>query len=576
MSDIAVWAPLATCVQLQTASGERLAMRSDAGWWHDSSHYRGEYLLVVDGAALPDPRSAHQPAGVPGPSATIDHGAFVWSDQAWRGCPLEDAVIYEIHVPTFSDAGTFDGAIDHLDHLVDLGVTAVEVMPVATFPGTRGWGYDGVLIFAPHHAFGGPDGLKRFVDAAHRRGLAVVLDVVYNHFGPSGNHLGQFGPYFTDKYSTPWGEAVNLDDSASNEVRSYFIANALQWIRDYHIDGLRLDAVHALHDESAIPFLEQLAAAVHAVGTLADRDVWVIAESDLNDPRLVDDVAVGGLGLDAAWSDDFHHAVHAVLAEDRSGYYSDFGSLADLAKALERVFVFDGIFSPLRNRDHGRPVGDLPRHHFIGFTQNHDQIGNRAVGERLAHLIGFRRAQIAAALLLTAPYVPLLFQGEEWASSSPFQYMTDHSDADLAEAIRSGRAKEFATLGWDPSELPDPQDVATLDRSRLAWDELDGSGYAEMLDWYRSLLRLRRTEPDLRDASPEATCTQFDEEGRWMVVVRGSFEMIFSLAAMPVVVPLSRASREIVLSNDPDGVVLADDSVELLPDGVVVLCRTPG
>ena len=495
-----MWAPRPSTVALAPAGGRPCPLeRDEGGWWWSSEAVVGEYRIVVDGEPLPDPRSPWQPAGVDGPSCTVDHAAFRWTDGSWRGRPLGGAVLYELHVGTFTPTGTFDAAIDRLDHLCDLGVDAVELMPVAEFPGRRGWGYDGVLLYAPHHAYGGPDGLKRLVDACHERGLAVVLDVVYNHLGPSGNHLGRFGPYFTDRHRTPWGDAMNLDGEDSDDVRRFLIDNAVGWIRDYHVDGLRLDAVHALVDQSATHVVEQLTAEVHDQARASGRQVWVIAESDLNDPRLVRSVDAGGLGVDAAWSDDFHHALHAAVTGERDGYYAGFGRVSALARSLTDVFVHDGRFSPHRRRHHGRPVGATRRDRFVGYSQNHDQVGNRARGERLVHLSGRGPARIAAALTLTAPFVPLLFQGEEWAASTPFLYFTDHSDAALGRAVAEGRRRELPAT--ESEEVPDPQAEATFLSSQLKWSERVHAGHAEMLQWYRTLIALRAQWPELSAGS---------------------------------------------------------------------------
>ena len=379
--------------------------------------------------------------------------------------------IYELHVGTFSPEGTFDGAAARLDHLVDLGVDVVELLPVAQFPGRHGWGYDGVDLYAPHDPYGGPDGLKRLVDACHARGLAVVIDVVYNHLGPAGNYLAEFGPYFTDRYTTPWGTAVNLDGPDSDPVRDFVVGNALMWVRDYHADGLRLDAIHAIVDTSAVHILEELRAQVEALAAELGRQVFLIAESDLNDPKIVHRPELGGYGIDAQWSDDFHHALHAVLTGERTGYYADFGSLDHLAKSLRQAYVYDGGYSPHRRRRHGRSPAGLPPTRFLGYLQNHDQVGNRATGERSSMLLSTGLLKVAAAIVLLGPFVPMLFQGEEWAASTPFLYFTDHDDPELGEAVSEGRRREFAAFGWSPEQVPDPQAPETFEASVLRWDE---------------------------------------------------------------------------------------------------------
>ncbi|HEX6349982.1 MAG TPA: malto-oligosyltrehalose trehalohydrolase [Candidatus Dormibacteraeota bacterium] len=487
-----VWAPRAHSLELEVG-GRRLAMTAgERGWYAGEAEapHGADYAYVVDGARLPDPRSPWQPEGVHGASRVYDHGRYEWHDQGWRCPPLRDLVLYELHVGTFSPAGTFDGVVERLDDLVELGVGAIELMPVAEFAGDRGWGYDGVDLWAPHHAYGGPEGLKRLVDAAHGRGLAVVLDVVYNHLGPEGNYLARFGPYFTDRYSTPWGDAVNFDGRDSGPVRDFCIENAQMWLRDYHVDGLRLDAVHAIFDRSAVHILEEL-----RQRTPDDR--FLVAESDLNDPRLVNPVERGGYGLDAQWADDVHHAIHAQLTGERAGYYRDFVSAEQLAKALRRAYVYDGLHSEHRGRRHGREHA-LGGEKFVVFSQNHDQVGNRARGERSAALMPPVRLKMAAALVLCGPFVPLLFMGEEWAASTPFQYFSSHTDPALARATTEGRVREFAAFGWRPEQVPDPQAEATMEASRLRWGERTEGVHAKLLDWYRSLLRMRRALPDLR------------------------------------------------------------------------------
>jgi maltooligosyltrehalose trehalohydrolase len=535
-----------------------------------------DYGFSIDGGPVrPDPRSAHQPHGVHGSSRVVDHGAFAWSgaDAAWRGADLPSAVLYELHVGTFSPAGTFAGAVEHLDHLVDLGVDAVELMPVVEFPGRRGWGYDGVDLWAPHHAHGGPDGLKALVDACHARGLGVLLDVVYNHLGPAGNHLAAFGPYFTDRYRTNWGEAVNLDGPGSDEVRAFIVDNALMWLRDYHVDGLRLDAVHALVDVSARHVLEQLADEVRALAVDRGRPLWLIAESDRNDPRYVRPPSHGGHGLDAAWADEWHHALHAVLTGERSGYYDEFGSVALLAKVLGQAWAFDGTYSPHRGRTHGRSPLDLPGSAFVVAAQNHDQVGNRAVGERLAALVTPGRLHVAAALLLTAPFVPLLFQGEEWGASTPFLYFTDHDDLALGRAVSEGRRREFAHFGWDPELVPDPQAVSTFERSVLRWDEMASPGHAELLAWHRSLIALRKAHPDLATAPAGSPSVSYDEDAGWLVVRRGALTVAVNLGLTPRAVPVPDPGR-VLLASSP-AIALTPDAVLLPPDTVAIVEAAP-
>ncbi|HUR17308.1 MAG TPA: malto-oligosyltrehalose trehalohydrolase [Acidimicrobiales bacterium] len=571
MTTFRVWAPAAATVEL-AHDGRRRAMAPAGGGWYCvdvASGAGADYSFVLDGRdPVPDPRSPWQPAGPHGPSRHVDHEAFAWSDAAWRGIHLPSAVIYELHVGTFTREGTFEAVISKLDHLVDLGIDAVELLPVAEFPGNRGWGYDGVDLFAPHHSYGGPDGLKRLVDACHSRGLAVVMDVVYNHLGPAGNYLSTFGPYFTDRYSTPWGPAVNLDGAGSDEVRQFFVDNAVLWLRDYHFDGLRIDAVHGFVDTSAVHFLEQLGLRVEQLAASLGRSIFLIAESDLNDPRVVNRREVGGYAMDAQWSDDFHHALHALLTGESDGYYRDFGTLAQLATSLEAAYVYAGGYSAYRDRRHGRPVGDLPAHRFVGYLQNHDQVGNRAVGERSSALLSAGRMKVAAALVLAAPFVPMLFQGEEWGATTPFQYFTDHDDAELGRAVSEGRRREFAGFGWDPDEVPDPQHPETFERSKLDWGELDRHDHKELLSWYRRLIRLRRDEPALRSGTFDGINVSFDEQARWMIVDRGRLATACNLGTEAIRLPVP---GEIALSSDSG--VRAEDGQLVLPADTVAFVR---
>jgi maltooligosyltrehalose trehalohydrolase len=572
MQRFCVWAPKAKRVRVE-ADGQLYGMESeDDGWWvaEVSPPPAGsEYAFYVDkeDLALPDPRSMRQPHGVHGASQVVDLTAFAWSDAGWQAPPLKSGVVYELHVGTFTPEGTLDAARGKLDWLRELGVTHVQLMPVAAFPGKQGWGYDGVDLFAVHEPYGGPEALQRFVDACHAQGMAVLMDVVYNHLGPSGNYLGKFGPYFTKAHHTPWGEAVNLEGAGSHEVRRFFCDNARMWLRDYHCDGLRLDAVHAYTDRSAIHFMEQIGTEVRALEAETGQHYVVIAESDLNDPRVVTPQLAGGHGLDAQWSDDFHHALFAALTGERDGYYADFGSLCDLGKALREAFVFDGRYSACRDRVHGRPVRGLEGWRFLGYSQTHDQVGNRAKGERLAHLVSAGRAKIAAAMEMTAPFVPMIFQGEEWAASTPFQYFTDH-EPELGKLVSEGRRREFEAFGWDASEVPDPQAAETYERSKLRWEERTEGAHAEMVKWYRALLLLRKEMLELMDGDLRAVKVRWSEREQWFAMERGRVTVVFSLAPKPVIVDVP-AGAQVRLGSGCTAV--GDGTATLDPDGVVVV-----
>jgi maltooligosyltrehalose trehalohydrolase len=567
-----LWAPYASRLDV-SVNGESYAMVPTLeGCWEarvEAALPGMDYGFSIDGGELlPDPRSRWQTRGVHGPSRLLDSN-FRWTDDRWSPVPLASGIIYELHIGTFTTEGTYQAAVQKLGHLADLGITHIELMPIAEFPGPWGWGYDGVDLFAPYHHYGTPEDLKRFVNSCHEHGLTVLLDVVYNHFGPDGNYTNRFGPYSTDKYETPWGNSVNLDGPLSDGVRDFFFANAIMWLRDYHFDGLRLDAVHALIDNSAYHFLEELADRVKALEAELGRHLVLIAESDLNDPRLIRPHEIGGYGIDAQWADDFHHALHTVLTGERSGYYADFGALAQLAKALQHAYVYDGCFSVFRRRHHGRVPLGVPGRRFVVCTQNHDQIGNRARGERLSHLVSLANAKMAAALLMTSPFVPLIFQGEEWAASSPFLYFTQHENAELGRAVSEGRRKEFSAFGWRIDEVPDPQDPATFLKSKLNWDERERSEHAEMLEWYRALIRIRRFTPDLMDSDLKSVQVQFNETEGWLVMKRRRFAVTCNFGAEPRMVPAGEYG-EVLLANggefraDGDGILLAPHSIFIL------------
>ncbi len=521
-----VWAPFRHKVQVRLISPvERIAdmERDKRGYW--SAEIEGvepgaRYFFRLDGNLdRPDPASFDQPEGVHGPSRVLDPSIRA-SAVNWSGIPLRDYIFYELHVGAFTHEGTFDAVIPRLDSLKDLGITSIEIMPVAQFPGSRNWGYDGVYPFAVQNSYGGPEGLKRMVEACHQKGLCVTLDVVYNHFGPEGNYLRDYGPYFTGKYKTPWGDALNFDDAYSDEVGNYFIQNALFWFSFYNVDSLRLDAVHAIYDFSAIPFLRRLAEKTDEYGRRTGRQLYLIAESDLNDSRIIRPRQYWGYGLDSQWSDDFHHSLHVLLTGERKGYYSDFGSTTDLVTAMKDGYVYSGRYSEYRKRSHGNRSSDLPSEKFVVGAQNHDQVGNRMLGERLTSLVSFEALKLAAATVLLSPFTPLLFMGEEYGEEAPFLYFVSHSDPELMEAVRRGRKEEFSEF-IRHEEPPDPGAEETFLKTRLTWEKRNQGKHATLLRFYKKLIAMRRDNPALADRDRKNMRAEAFENRKIMVVKRG-------------------------------------------------------
>ena len=572
--EFTVWAPAAGSVDLLLPGrAHPMTAGADGQWRVTVAADRGStYAFSLDGGdPRPDPRGLRLPDGPHGWSQLHDPGEFAWTDAGWAGVALEGAVIYELHVGTFTDAGTLDAATERLDHLVDLGVGLVELMPLAPFPGARGWGYDGVAPYAVHEGYGGPAGLQRFVDAAHARGIGVCLDMVYNHLGPDGNYLGEFGPYLTDRHRTPWGSALNLDAPGSDPVRRWVLDNVHQWFADFHVDALRLDAVHELHDDRAEHLLEEMAREVDELSDRLGRPLWLIAETDRNDPRTVAPrgrgAATGGLGVHAQWADDVHHALHVALTGETQGYYADFADPGALAKVMRTPFFHDGTWSSFRGRCHGRPVdaASTPGWRFVAALQTHDQVGNRATGDRLSATLPAGLLACGAALLLTSPWTPMLFMGEEWGASTPWQYFTDHTDEALGEAVRQGRRAEFAAHGWDRDQVPDPQDPATFAVSRLDWSEPSYGDHARLLAWYRDLVRLRREREALRD--PRLDEVRTDHHSGLFVLHRGDHQVLVNLSAEPV---RADARGRVLLSWEP-GVEVDRGAVEVPVRSAVVV-----
>ncbi|MDB5104828.1 MAG: malto-oligosyltrehalose trehalohydrolase [Fibrobacteres bacterium] len=557
-----VWAPDLDRVILRLRTGLEVPLRKDGDGIH-SVLMQGispgtDYdFLLPDGTSAPDPASRWQPEGVTGPSRVVDHEAFFWRDRDWQAPPLGDFLFYEIHTGTFSPEGTFEGIIRRIPYLKDLGITALEIMPVAQFPGDRNWGYDGVFPFAVQNSYGGPDGLMRLVDACHRAGLAVALDVVYNHFGPEGNVHSRFGPVLTDRYQTAWGQAINFDGPGSDGVRELFLENALYWFRHFHVDALRLDAVHAYMDQGCRHILQEMSQRAEDLSKEVGRAVYLIGESDLNDVKLIQPRDRGGWGLDAVWGDDFHHSLHALLTGERSGYYGDFGTTASLAKAFREPHVYDGTYSPVRGRHFGNSARGFDGSRFVVCAQNHDQVGNRKLGERLATLAPKPALKLAALSVILSPYLPLLFMGEEFGETHPFLYFANHSDPPLLEAVREGRKAEFSHFGWTEAP-PDPFDIETFRQCRLDWGKPKKDGHREVLAFYKFLIRLRKEHPALQNRDPQAVEVHFDEARRFLSWERsgGGRRLKCLMNLSPEVIPLDDedlSGEWMVLSHSRSG-----------------------
>ena len=575
-----VWAPNAGTMTL-LADGRKMPMsRGENGWWHARHADLAadvDYGYLIDGAPtpVPDPRSRRQPGGVHGLSRTFDPGLYQWQDTHWVSPGLDGGAVYELHLGTFTPEGTLDAAIGKLDYLVDLGVRFVELLPVNAFNGTHNWGYDGVLWYAVQESYGGPEAYQRFVDAAHRAGLGVIQDVVYNHLGPSGNYLPLFGPYLTEGKANTWGDSINLDGPLSDTVREYIVDNVLMWFRDFHVDGLRLDAVHALHDERAVHILEDIAAATQNCAGELEKPLFLIAESDLNNPRLITAREANGVGLDAQWSDDFHHAAHTNLTGENGGYYADFDSLDALAKVLTEGFFHNGTFSSFRGRSHGRPIDKdtVSARQLVAAIQNHDQIGNRAAGDRLSASLTYPQLALAAVLNLTSPFTPMIFMGEEFAASTPWQFFTSHPEPELGKATAEGRLREFERMGWDPDTVPNPQDPATFTNSKLDWSEVEQGDHAKLRQLYRELLELRRNRPDLLDPDLRSVRVDYDEAARWLLLQRGDTAVALNFAGTPREVPLPGGAPWKLLLQTA-AAELGSNAVQLPGYGAAVLGAT--
>ena len=576
VADFAVWAPLRDRVRVLVDGQPHPMQRDDTGWWRSTvdgvaSGAAYAFLLDDDETPLPDPRSRWQPTGVHAASRLYDDDWYLWTDRLWTGRQLPGSVLYELHIGTFTPAGTFDSAIERLDHLVQLGVDIVEVLPVNAVDGPRNWGYDGVGWYAVTENYGGPDAFKRFVDACHTRGMGVCLDVVYNHLGPSGAYLDRFGPYFAG--SNIWGPSLNLDGPHSDDVRRYVIDNALMWLRDFHVDALRVDAVHALRDTRAVHLLEQLAVEVEALSAHVNRPLSLIAESDLNDPRMITPREAGGYGLHAQWADDIHHTLHTTLTGESQGYYADFAEagLTGLAHVFTRAFLHEDTWSSFRRRRHGAPVDTrrVPGHRFLAYLQNHDQIGNRATGDRLTETLSPGLLACGAALVLGSPFTPMLFMGEEWGARTPWQFFSYFPDESLREAVRKGRTAEFAEHGWGDAVVPDPNAESTFQDSKLDWDEPTQEPHATLLTVHRELIALRRARPELSDPWLDEVDVDIDEIARTVVLHRGRLRVACNLGGEKVTLGLLAPIGRILLASEP--VEASEDALTLPPEAFAIV-----
>ena len=524
-AEIAVWAPLAKSVELilEKDSTKFKLEKGDFGYWHlrTAAIQAGDrYAFLIDGEKeRPDPCSLFQPEGVHKHSEAVDTRQFRWTDQQWMNLPLNQYIIYEAHCGTFTSEGTFKAMEGRLGYLKDLGITAIEVMPVAQFPGSRNWGYDGVLPFAVQNSYGGPEEFSQFVDACHQHGIAVILDVVYNHFGPEGNYFEDFGPYFTEKYSTPWGKAINFDDAWSDGVRHFFLENALMWFRDFHVDALRLDAVHAIKDFSAQHWLRELKITTNELMAITGRKHHLIVELDLNDNRFINPLEKEGFGMDAQWVDEFHHALRVTAGQEKRGYYSDFNGIEHLAKSYKDAYVYDDVYSPHRLKTFGTKAEGNTGNQFIVFSQNHDQVGNRMLGERSSVLVSFEMQKLLLGAVMLSPYIPMLFMGEEYGETNPFQYFVSHTEKELGEAVRKGRTEEFSAF-HDPGEVPDPMDENTFLNSKLNWERIHQDPHARMLRYYKTLIELRKSHPVLTSLDRKQVDVSFKTEKNTLSLTR--------------------------------------------------------
>ena len=586
---ITIWAPLAKKVEVKVKNEDKndtIALSKEAfGYWQAATERITEgtlyYIQVDDQAPFPDPTSLSQPEGVHGHSEAVNIAQYNWTSTAWNNLPLEDYIIYELHIGTFTEEGTFASLEEKLEYLKELGITAIEIMPVAQFPGNRNWGYDGVFPFAVQASYGGPRGLQRLVDACHQKGLAVILDVVYNHLGPEGNYLGTYGPYFTDKYNTPWGNAINFDDQWCDGVRRYVVENALMWFRDFHIDALRLDAVHAIKDFSPVHILKEVRLRLDELMQQTGRTHYLIAELDLNDTRFIDPVEKGGYGMDAQWVDEFHHALRVATGQEKTGYYSDFNGLEDLAKSYRDAYVYDGQWSPHRNKFFGSKAETNPGKQFIVFSQNHDQVGNRMLGERTSQLVSFELQKLMAGAVLLSPYLPMLFMGEEWSEPNPFQYFVSHTDPELAEAVRKGRKAEFAAFHAQ-GEAPDPMAASTFNNSKLQWLLHNEGQHKLMLEWYKTLIRLRKTHPAVKSLNRKSLSVDVNADNQTLALHRWHGEnkltCLMNFSGEPRVVSLDSATQWTIALHSADPMwggpgeaTVSENVIRMQPHSILIL-----